>query len=105
MKPIEQWIKEYGESHQNPTNKAIHWLCVPLIMLSLLALISIIPFPIKDYSLLNWTMIFLLFSVIFYLRLSISIAIGMLLIAMGMIASIYWIELLDEKVWRLSLSI
>ena len=75
MKPIEQWIKEYGESHQNPTNKAIHWVCVPLIMLSLLALISIIPFPIKDYSLLNWTMIFLLFAIIFYLRLSISVAI------------------------------
>ena len=29
----------------------------------------------------------------------------MLLIAIGMIASIYWIELLDEKVWRLSLAI
>ena len=105
MKSIEQWIEEYGESHQNPTNKAIHWVCVPLIMLSLLALISIIPFPIKNYSLLNWTMIFLLFAVIFYLRLSISVAIGMLLIAIGMIASINWIKLIDGEVWRLSLSI
>ena len=105
MKPIEQWIEEYGESHQNPTNKAIHWVCVPLIMLSLLALISIIPFPIKNYSLLNWTMIFLLFAVIFYLRLSISVAIGMLLIAIGMIASINWIKLIDGEVWRLSLAI
>ena len=105
MKPIEQWIEEYGKSHQNPTNKAIHWLCVPLIMLSLLALISIIPFPIKNYSLLNWTMIFLLFAVIFYLRLSISVAIGMLLIAIGMIASINWIKLIDGEVWRLSLAI
>ena len=105
MKPIEQWIEQYGESHQNPTNKVIHWVCVPLIMLSLLALISIIPFPIKNYSLLNWTMIFLLFAVIFYLRLSISVAIGMLLIAIGMIASINWIKLIDGEVWRLSLSI
>ena len=51
MKSIEQWIEEYGESHQNSTNKAIHWICVPLIMLSLLALISIIPFPIHDITL------------------------------------------------------
>jgi uncharacterized membrane protein YGL010W len=114
MKSIEQWIEEYGESHQNSTNKAIHWICVPLIMLSLLALISIIPFPIHDIVLfgingekvlLNWTIIFLLFAVIFYLRLSIAIAMGMLLIAIGMIASINWIELFDPTIWKLSLSI
>ena len=114
MKSIEQWIEEYGESHQNSTNKAIHWICVPLIMLSLLALISMIPFPINDITLfsingekvlLNWTIIFLLFAIIFYLRLSISIAVGMLLIAIGMIASINWIELFDSTIWRLSLSI
>ena len=114
MKSIEQLIEEYGESHQNSTNKAIHWICVPLIMLSLLALISMIPFPIHDITLfsingekvfLNWTIIFLLFSVIFYLRLSISIAVGMLFIAIGMIASINWIELFDPTIWRLSLSI
>ena len=114
MKSIEQWIREYGESHQNSTNKAIHWICVPLIMLSLLALISMIPFPTHDITLfsingekvlLNWTIIFLLFAIIFYLRLSISIAVGMLLIAIGMIASINWIELFDPTIWRLSLSI
>ena len=114
MKSIEQWIEEYGKSHQNSTNKAIHWICVPLIMLSLLALISMIPFPIHDITLfsingekvfLNWTIIFLLFAVIFYLRLSISIAVGMLFIAIGMIASINWIELFDPTIWRLSLSI
>ena len=114
MKSIEQWIEEYGESHQNPSNKAIHWICVPLIMLSLLALISIIPFPISDFVLfsissetilLNWTIIFLLFSIIFYLRLSFSIAIGMLLIAIVMIASINWIEFFDPTIWKLSLFI
>ena len=111
MKSIEQWIEEYGESHQNPANKAIHWICVPSIMLSLLALISIIPFPINDMILfsisgkkvlLNWTIIFLLFAVFFYLRLSISIAIGMLLIAIVMIASINWIEFFDPTIWKLS---
>ncbi len=105
MKSVEEWIEDYGESHKNSTNKAIHWVCVPLIMLSLLSLISIIPFPIKGHYMLSWTTIFLLFAVFFYLRLSISIAIGMLLIAIGMIASIYWIALIDEKVWRLSLVI
>ena len=114
MKSIHQWIEEYGKSHQNPSNKAIHWVCVPLIMLSLLSLISLIPFPIDSIKLfttksnaieLDWTFLFLVFSVIFYLRLSISIAIGMLLVAVLMLASISWIEFLDPSIWRLSLTI
>ena len=114
MKPIQQWIDEYGESHQNPINKLIHWVCVPLIMLSLLALIGKIPFFINGLTLftirsepvlLNWTFIFLSFCIIFYLRLSISIAIGMLLVAVSMLASISWIEYFDSSIWRLSLTI
>jgi len=114
MKSIHQWIEEYGKSHQNPRNKAIHWVCVPLIMLSLLSLISLIPFPIDSVKLFttnmnfvefNWTFLFLTFSVIFYLRLSISIAIGMLLVAVLMLASISWIEFFDPSIWRLSLAI
>ncbi len=31
MKTLEHWLKEYGESHQHPTNKLIHWVCIPLI--------------------------------------------------------------------------
>lgn len=114
MKPIETWIEEYGESHQNPTNKLIHWICVPLIMLSLLALIGKIPFPLTDIYLfsitgekfyLNWTMLFLLICILFYLRLSRSLAIGMLIIALLMIISINVIRLYDPTVWRLSLLI
>ena len=114
MKSIDKWIDEYGESHQNYINKAIHWLCVPLIMLSLLALIGMIPFfinSLKIFSIgsfsiyLNWTSIFLLFCIIFYLRLSFTLAIGMLLIAMSMLYLIDIIELYDSKIWRLSLLI
>ncbi|MFN4957023.1 MAG: Mpo1-like protein, partial [Cyclobacteriaceae bacterium] len=31
MRRIDELLAEYGESHQNATNKAIHWICVPLI--------------------------------------------------------------------------
>ena len=114
MRTIDEWISEYGESHKNSTNKMIHWFCVPLIMLSLLALIEIIPFPlytielfrIKGQSIyLNWTTLFLIFAVIFYIRLSLSIAIGMLLVAVLMLYSITWIKIYDPSVWKLSLVI
>ncbi|WP_155517745.1 Mpo1-like protein, partial [Acinetobacter pittii] len=29
MKSIGEWFDEYSESHQNPINKKIHWVCVP----------------------------------------------------------------------------
>ena len=31
-------FERYGESHRHPTNKAIHWVCVPLITWSVIAL-------------------------------------------------------------------
>ncbi|MFW2137330.1 Mpo1-like protein [Soonwooa sp.] len=31
MRTIDQFFAKYGESHKNPTNKVIHWICVPLI--------------------------------------------------------------------------
>ncbi|SDS58815.1 Uncharacterized membrane protein YGL010W [Halopseudomonas litoralis] len=36
MKPVDQWFDEYGESHRNPVNKLLHWICVPLITFSVL---------------------------------------------------------------------
>lgn len=37
MKTIQQWLDEYSDSHQNSTNKSIHWVCVPAILFQLLA--------------------------------------------------------------------
>ena len=90
---IHQWISSYGESHQNPTNKKIHWICVPSIMLTLLGLLSLVKFNIDTYELnLSYVLIFL--ACIFYLRLSISISIGMFGISALFLFCIYQLELL-----------
>ena len=34
-KPMEQWIEQYGHSHQNPVNRFCHAIGIPLIALSL----------------------------------------------------------------------
>src|SRR5690554_7583469 len=39
MKTVEQWFDEYGESHRNPLNKLVHWVCVPLITFSVLGML------------------------------------------------------------------
>ena len=34
MRSILNLLLEYGESHQNETNKLIHWVCLPPIFFS-----------------------------------------------------------------------
>jgi uncharacterized membrane protein YGL010W len=77
---IEQWLDKYGESHQNKINKLIHWFCVPLITFTLLGLLSLISytFIINNQEItinLAWTLIIL--AILFYLKLSYSLTIGM----------------------------
>ena len=81
MKTIYNWLDAYGESHQNPINKKIHWICVPLIMLSLLGLLSLIEFNFAKYYKINLASILIILAIIFYIRLSISITVGMVLLS------------------------
>lgn len=85
MRKIDALLSEYGESHQNATNKAIHWVCVPLIFFSLVGLIGSIPSGFLQ-SLFgagaifaNWAAVLLAVALIYYITLSVPLAIGMLL--------------------------
>ena len=80
MKTVNQWLNEYGESHQNPTNKSIHWVCVPAIFFSIVGLLYSIklPWTINDIT-INVAMIVLLLTTLYYLQLSLQLGIGMFL--------------------------
>ncbi|MBL7849906.1 MAG: DUF962 domain-containing protein [Cyclobacteriaceae bacterium] len=84
MRNIEQLLAEYGESHQNPTNKAIHWICVPLIFFSVVGLIASIPSGLVqavlgDSPYANWATVALIVALAYYVTLSIPLAVGMML--------------------------
>lgn len=80
MSKLHRLLNEYGESHQNSLNKTIHWICIPLIMFSLLGLLWSIPTPtiLSDLH-LNWGILVTAFVLIYYITLSPIFAIGMLL--------------------------
>ncbi len=82
MRTIERLLSVYGESHQNETNKLIHWICVPLIMFSLVGLIMHVPFFESRSLFKNWATILLCLSLIYYLRLSIQMFIGFLFLSL-----------------------
>ncbi|MBS1486865.1 MAG: DUF962 domain-containing protein [Bacteroidetes bacterium] len=81
MRKIDQLLAEYGESHQNKTNKTIHWICVPLIFFSVVGMIASIPSGVLHavYSspLANWAVVALALVLIYYISLSIPLAVGM----------------------------
>lgn len=85
MRRIDELLGEYGESHRNETNKAIHWICVPLIFFSIIGLIASIPSsPLQTvmgmgnpYA--NWATVVLALVLIYYVTLSIPLSIGMLI--------------------------
>lgn len=97
MKTAQAWFDEYGDSHRNPTNKLIHWICVPLIFFSTIGLLWSIPrgplagvLPGGWEPLLNWGTLGMLVAVAFYARLSLRLLPGMLLLC----GAIVWGNLL-----------
>ena len=91
MAALSALLAEYGESHQNPTNKLVHWVCVPLIMFSLLGLLWSVPVPaaIRDVSpWLNWGTLVMALALLYYVRLSGRLALGMVLVWVAMAAGL-----------------
>ena len=100
-KTVQNWLDEYGESHQNPINKSIHWICVPLIMLSLIGLLWHIP----GNSIINLGTIFIAFACIYYLRMSFVMFIGMLFVGGLLVYGVEYLETLPYPLWKTSLII
>ena len=80
MQNLQTWLDQYGESHLNKTNKLIHWLCVPSIFFCVLALFSLIDLPILEQwlpkEMSNFTSIVVFLGLLFYLKLSFSMFVG-----------------------------
>jgi uncharacterized membrane protein YGL010W len=102
---IEALLAEYGESHQNETNKAVHWVCVPVIVWTVMAGLYAIPQPgfMADLAWLNWLTLVLAASLVYYVFLSPTLALGV-----GIYAAVsYWLVLGVERagwvVWQVAL--
>ncbi len=81
MKSINQWLDEYAESHQNPTNKMVHFVCVPVIYFTVVGLLYSIKLPVEIAPGLPLTVadIVTVLVAVYYFTLSFSLAIGMVL--------------------------
>lgn len=91
---VDQLLAHYGESHRNPVNERIHFVAIPLIMLSLLGLL---------YAAHPWVAyVFVAASLVYYARLS-----AMFLLSMAVISAIGigLVHAMGDKVLPVSLAI
>ncbi len=88
MRTLASWLAEYDESHRNPTNKLLHWLCVPVIVLAVLGLLASIPVPGRS-PVLNVASACALAALAYYLTLSRSLTGGMLAV-FGLLGLVLW---------------
>jgi uncharacterized membrane protein YGL010W len=113
-KEVDIYFDKYAESHQNEKNELIHWICVPLIVFSLLGLVWSIPFPYLKFlgsynGFVNWASFLIAFSVFYYYRLSPVLSYFMLLIififSYGIIELETWQKLGGPPLWQSCLAV
>jgi uncharacterized membrane protein YGL010W len=73
QREVDRLLAHYGESHQNPTNERIHFVAIPLIMLSLLGLL---------WAAHPWLAVgFVAASLVYYARLSLAFLLAMAILS------------------------
>lgn len=76
---VDRWLGNYSEDHRNPVNIVIHWICVPLIVWTVIAALWVLPVPAWLGRAGFWAGAAMFFAMAFYLRLSRTLGFGMLI--------------------------
>jgi uncharacterized membrane protein YGL010W len=108
MRTVTDWLGEYGTSHKNSVNKLLHWICVPLIVLTLFGLLWSLPVPDLFSSIspwLNWATILASGALLYYLALSPALAAGVLVAFALLLLVTQWLATLPWPLWLTSLTI
>jgi uncharacterized membrane protein YGL010W len=100
---IDDLLAEYGESHQDHTNKKIHWICVPVIVWTVMALFHAIPTPdfLAFIPGFDWLLVVLILAMIYYVTLSPPLAIGFVIFA-AISLLLIWLyeEAFSVPIWK-----
>ena len=108
MRAVEDWLSEYGESHRNSINKVFHWICVPLIVFSVIALLWSIPVPASWRAVspfLNFGTLAMIAALGYYVRLSLPLALGMVLVSAVILSVLTWLEGRSTPIWQIAAGI
>ena len=80
MRTANEWFGDYSRDHQNPVNRAIHWICVPAILWAVMAALWVMPVPVSIGRPGFWCGLAIVGAFAFYWRISRPIGAAMLLV-------------------------
>ena len=106
-RPVDRWLSSYSGDHVNPTNQAIHLLCVPAIVWSVTAAMWVIPVPTALVNQGAWMAVGMFLAWAWYWRLSRPLAIGMLVVfvAFGFLNRALWMALGSQDLLWLAIGV
>lgn len=113
MESLQDWFNAYGESHKHPVNKAVHWVCVPLIFYSILGLLAAIPvpafltglFPTAAIPYVHFGSLAAVLGLVFYFRISWRMALGIMMFCILCLQLAVWVQEQGLSLWQSSLEI
>jgi uncharacterized membrane protein YGL010W len=108
MRTVREYLGEYGASHKNPTNEMLHWICVPLIVLTVFGLLWSVPVPILFAQIspwVNWATVAALAALLYYLALSPALAVGIFIAFTVLLIVTQWLATLSWPLWLTSITI
>ncbi|MCB1560674.1 MAG: DUF962 domain-containing protein [Xanthomonadales bacterium] len=91
-RPVDRFLGNYAEDHRNPTNRLIHWICVPAILWTVIALLWVIPVPPALGRPGLWAALAAVLAMSWYLRLSIKLGLAMLVAFVLLFAFTWWLH-------------
>ena len=102
MRTMHQWLDEYGASHRNATNEVLHWICVPVIVMTVLGFLWAIPVPRAFAEIspwLNWSTLAVVGWVAYYFFLSPSLGVGAAACLAVLLFVVSWLDTLAWPLW------
>lgn len=79
MRTMQDWLDSYSADHQNPINQRLHWLCVPPIVWSAVALLWTIPVPARFLQPGAWSVLVMVLAFAWYWKRSHRLGLALLL--------------------------
>jgi hypothetical protein len=108
MTETESWLQRYQMHRQDLTWPWVYWSSVPMFVVGVVGFLWNLPTPPEFYQispLLNWGSAFLMAATVYYFILSLSIAIGLLPLVLGIAFIHMWLPLSDFSPQRVSIGL
>ena len=107
MRSMQDWLDSYSADHRNRTNQIAHWVCVPPIVWSVIALLWAIPVPTSILRPGAWAVMVIVLAFYWYWKQSHRLAAALLIAfaVLALITHLLFIELGGARLRDLAITV